>query len=451
VTMSEQPTNNLKVAYSGETSDSAEKIEFVKQSEVNENDSTGQRIYTMPKAFRFKAKNSSSGNKTGLLVMAIGIILLVVLVYVGYQAINQKPIFDFKSAGNLDNSSTSAATTTASSSESVVATTSEEIFIDTTDPEQVYLQFRLKLDQVLTLKDYFNIFAANASQAKAHQLLEQSSGLEALSESQAANTLSIGKSMFIQLDSSDTITKEVSGEQATLTITKQDGQVAIVKMIKEKGQWKFDDEQKQTVISQPIVTVEPEVTSTPTTTIDMSDDLLLDVDTDQDGLTDKEESLLGSDAKLADSDSDGYADLAELRSGYDPIGKDKIGTNKNLALIKHGKWSVLAPAIWDNQLGKDDSAIFRASDNQFIQLLSLSKKSGQELAEWYQEIFTDQTADVMVSNGRQIAVSPDGLTFYITQAKLNYIISLTYNPEETKLLSYSNILRLMADSLVFNN
>jgi len=448
--MSEQPTNNLKVAYSGEANNLAEKIEFVKQSEVNDSDSSGQRIYTMPKAFRFKAKNSSSGNKTGLLVMVIGVILLVVLVYVGYRAINQKSIFDFKPATNLGNSA-DLATTTVPNSEAVAPTTSGEVFVDTTDPEQVYLQFRLKLDQALTLKDYLNAFAAIASQAKAHQLLEQSSGLEALSESQAANTLSIHKSMLIQLSPTDKITKEIAGDQATLTITKQDGQTAIVKMVKEKGQWRFDDEQKQAVVSQPIVTVEPEVTSTPTTTIDMSDDLLLDTDTDQDGLTDKEEALLGTKSDQADSDNDGYADLAEIRSGYDPLGKDKINANKNLVLVKHGKWSVLAPAIWDNQLGKDDSAIFRASDNQFVQLLSLSKKSGQELAEWYQEIFTDQTADVMVSNGRQIAVSPDGLTFYVTQSKLDYIISLTYNPEETKLLSYSNILRLMADSLVFNN
>ncbi len=449
--MSEQPTNNLKVAYSGEANNLAEKIEFVKQSEVNDSDSSGQRIYTMPKAFRFKAKNSSSGNKTGLLVMVIGVILLVVLVYVGYQAINQKSFFDFKSVDNPSDQANQEAATAATSSESLTPTTSEEIFVDATDPEQVYLQFRLKLDQALTLKDYLNIFAANASQAKAHQLLEQSSGLEALSESQAASTFSIHKSMLIQLSATDKITKEIIGDQATLTIIKQDGQTAIVKMVKEKGQWRFDDEQKQAVASQPIVTVEPEATSTPSTTIDMSDDLLLDTDTDQDGLTDKEEVLLGTKSDQADSDSDGYADLAEIRSGYDPLGKDKINANKNLVLVKHGKWSVLAPAIWDNQLGKDDSAIFRASDNQFVQLLSLSKKSGQELAEWYQEIFTDQTADVMVSNGRQIAVSPDGLTFYVTQSKLDYIISLTYNPEETKLLSYSNILRLMADSLVFNN
>ncbi|HNW55527.1 MAG TPA: hypothetical protein PKN62_00370 [bacterium] len=448
--MSEQPTNNSKIAYSDETGDLSEKIEFVKQSEVKEGDSTGQRIYTMPKAFRFKAKSSSGNNKTGLAVMAIGVLLLAVLVYVGYRAINQKPIFDFNPTNTTENQANQPTTTPTSTDQQAVENESGEIFVNTEDPEQVYLQLRLKLDQALTLKDYLNIFAAGASQAKAHQILEQSEGLDSLSESQAANTLSISRTMMIELSPTDQITKEINGDTATLTITKQDGQIAIVKMVKESGAWKFDDEQKQAVTTQPIVTVEPEASSTPSSTIDVSDDLLLDTDTDQDGLTDKEETIFGTNANQADSDSDGYADLAEIRSGYNPIGQDKISKNKGLVSVKHGKWSVLAPATWNSQLGKDDSAIFRASDNQFVQLVTLPKKSSQELAEWYQEMFDGQTADVMVVDGRQVAVSPDGLVFYVTQSRLDYIVSLTYNPEETKLLSYSNILRLMASSLVFN-
>lgn len=61
-------------------------------------------------------------------------------------------------------------------------------------------------------------------------------------------------------------------------------------------------------------------------------------DSDQDGLTDEEERLYGTDPKSSDTDGDGYSDGAEVRSGYDPLkaspgdkilssGKEHIATN----------------------------------------------------------------------------------------------------------------------------
>ena len=42
-------------------------------------------------------------------------------------------------------------------------------------------------------------------------------------------------------------------------------------------------------------------------------------DADQDGLSDDEESVLGTDPKKKDSDGDGYNDGVEVKSGYDPL------------------------------------------------------------------------------------------------------------------------------------
>lgn len=42
-------------------------------------------------------------------------------------------------------------------------------------------------------------------------------------------------------------------------------------------------------------------------------------DVDQDGLTDDEERLYGTDSQKYDTDGDGYGDGAEVRSGYDPL------------------------------------------------------------------------------------------------------------------------------------
>lgn len=43
------------------------------------------------------------------------------------------------------------------------------------------------------------------------------------------------------------------------------------------------------------------------------------MDSDQDGLSDQEEAVYGTNPRVADSDHDGYSDGAEIKSGYDPL------------------------------------------------------------------------------------------------------------------------------------
>jgi len=224
-------------------------------------------------------------------------------------------------------------------------------------------------------------------------------------------------------------------------------------MLRENNQWRFDDEHWQDADNSSLSTTTDNsiIPSSSSSTVDMADNFSLDADTDQDGLTDKEEIIVGAKIDQADSDNDGYGDLAELRAGYNPAGSGKIASNNGLKLIKQGRWSTLVPAAWTSQLGRDESAIFRTDDGQFIQAVVLTKKAGQNLTDWYQEIFTDQAADVVSAGRNQLAVSLDGLTYYVSRPELNYLISLTYNPETTKLLSYSNIFRLAADNLAINN
>ncbi|MBI4256458.1 hypothetical protein HY626_00175 [Candidatus Uhrbacteria bacterium] len=49
-----------------------------------------------------------------------------------------------------------------------------------------------------------------------------------------------------------------------------------------------------------------------------------DVDTDQDGLTDSEEDVYGTDPENADTDGDTYLDGDEVDAGYDPNGTGKL-------------------------------------------------------------------------------------------------------------------------------
>ena len=43
------------------------------------------------------------------------------------------------------------------------------------------------------------------------------------------------------------------------------------------------------------------------------------LDSDQDGLTDQEEKMIGTDPKNPDTDNDGYSDGKEVQSGYNPL------------------------------------------------------------------------------------------------------------------------------------
>ena len=61
------------------------------------------------------------------------------------------------------------------------------------------------------------------------------------------------------------------------------------------------------------------------------------VDSDGDGLDDKLEESLGTDANKADTDSDSYSDGVEVVSGYSPLGPEKLSTDTNLISRLQGK------------------------------------------------------------------------------------------------------------------
>ncbi|MDD5291298.1 MAG: thrombospondin type 3 repeat-containing protein [Patescibacteria group bacterium] len=49
-----------------------------------------------------------------------------------------------------------------------------------------------------------------------------------------------------------------------------------------------------------------------------------DIDSDNDGLTDKDEAVYGTDPKKADTDGDGYSDGDEVKNGYNPLGEGRL-------------------------------------------------------------------------------------------------------------------------------
>lgn len=86
-------------------------------------------------------------------------------------------------------------------------------------------------------------------------------------------------------------------------------------------------------------------------------------DTDQDGLSNDEERLYGTNPNQADTDRDGYSDGAEVRSGYDPlkpapgdkIGGVSLGKNQDMSENRDGGVNIT------EEVSKQVATIFKES------------------------------------------------------------------------------------------
>jgi len=196
-------------------------------------------------------------------------------------------------------------------------------------------------------------------------------------------------------------------------------------------------------------------TSTPesvmaTTTVSYS----LGVDSDSDGLFDKEEILLGTSSSTPDSDADSYLDGFELLNIYDPAGKGKLTANPAITVYENKtfSYSLLYPEVFKTSLsGGDDSVMFNTGDNQFIQAIVQPNANGQSLDAWYLEQL--DLAEVDLSSrasgvGWLGIKNPDGLTVYLMDSKQKFIFSLSYNAGGGEVLDYFNIFQMMIKSLM---
>jgi len=178
------------------------------------------------------------------------------------------------------------------------------------------------------------------------------------------------------------------------------------------------------------------------------------IDSDGDGLTDKEEALLGCSSESIDSDGDGYDDLHEIMNLYNPNGADRLINNSNINkyLNYTFAYSLLYPNSWkQSTVGGDDSLMFKSSDNQFIQVIVQPNADQEPIEDWYNKQFGQATIDnskKVAGVGWQGIRSEDDLTIYLTDKEYNYIFVITYNYSSSNSLDYVNIFEMMVRSFV---
>lgn len=181
------------------------------------------------------------------------------------------------------------------------------------------------------------------------------------------------------------------------------------------------------------------------------------VDSDGDGLSDKEEVLFDCNVSSKDSDSDGYEDLAEVLNLYNPAGSGQIMVNPNIEKYINSKYSyyLYYPYVWPiNEVGSEDSIIFKLDSNQFIQVIIQPNTKGQTIQEWYKEqmgVEAIKDDQMVYKKGWQAVKSEDGLTFYLAKPNNDNIIIVSHSLGTSDILNYKNVFEMMIKSLEISN
>ena len=178
------------------------------------------------------------------------------------------------------------------------------------------------------------------------------------------------------------------------------------------------------------------------------------VDADSDGLTDAEETILGTNPLKADSDGDTYGDLSELINGYNPAGAGDLSANFALSVYKSGSigYSALIPTAWSiKETGQGESVIFSAPDNSFFQITGDLNSLKKDILSWYNSQFSDEPASadkVVFKNGWQGIYSTNKNIFYLTDDGKNDIYSLSYVPSDSAKEPYKNIFQVLVNNFI---
>jgi hypothetical protein len=181
-------------------------------------------------------------------------------------------------------------------------------------------------------------------------------------------------------------------------------------------------------------------------------DFLPVLDSDGDGLSNDEEEALGTNPNEADSDGDGYSDLAEIQNAYDPTGPGRL--DESSFLIRYNSpvadYSFLYPASWSLDTSNNDyTVLISAPDNSFIQVSVQPNIKMQNISAWYEDTVSKETLtyeQIERGTGWEGVLGEDDFYFYLTNEKRTYIYVISYIPVISKRLVYSNIFQLAIDS-----
>lgn len=186
-------------------------------------------------------------------------------------------------------------------------------------------------------------------------------------------------------------------------------------------------------------------------------------DTDSDGLTDLEERIVyGTNARLPDTDADGFLDGNEVFHRYNP-GGTAPGTLSESGLVEtftgpasDAAWyRILYPSVWTTtELTEDwgEPTVFVATTGEKMTVTVMERQLGASFESWLSTRETDAFAAAKTKNGYDSLTSEDQLTVYIdgsdaSEVGAGYAVKIEYDPGIKATIDYLQTFKMMVNSL----
>lgn len=176
--------------------------------------------------------------------------------------------------------------------------------------------------------------------------------------------------------------------------------------------------------------------------IEKTSPVIIIIDSDQDGLNDDLEKIIGTNINLKDTDQDGYDDFTEYKSGYNPLGAGKMNDSSKVNImtvladkkIEHPKTNgdISSNIIFNNPKNSDQEGIVlsgKANPNQdyllyiYSDLPILTTVETDEYGNWkynFKESIVDGRHEIYLTvndNTGKILEKSSILELFIKEAK----------------------------------
>lgn len=177
-------------------------------------------------------------------------------------------------------------------------------------------------------------------------------------------------------------------------------------------------------------------------------------DIDADTLTDEEETILGTDSGIWDTDADGYFDGQEVVNLYNPKGFAPI------RLIDSGlvreyihprlQYRIYYPVGWEAAAvdTAGDQVIFSDASGDFVEVRALAKDPAESFDTWFGRVISgQQITDLLPFSSRfkeDGLRRKDNLTAYLDRGSTVYI--LVYHPAVEDAIRFRHLMMMMRES-----
>ena len=181
-------------------------------------------------------------------------------------------------------------------------------------------------------------------------------------------------------------------------------------------------------------------------------------DADNDGLTDIEETVLGTLPTNPDTDGDGYKDGAEVSNGYNPIkpGSSRLKESPFISSLTTSfdadNFSLIYPKDWQVSLIKaNKQVIITASTGELIRVSVKDNMMNQSVLAWYLQDHPDAQISqlkVIEAGGLSGIYASNGLTAYLTDSAKSKFYVFEYLAGQQTELRYPAIFDSIIKSII---